>query len=283
MRAGTFAILGAAAVAAAGWPGGGAAQPPAEEAPPRPEVGLVWTDSDGWRAPTMAEALDVIRRRRPEMIGTGHPTEVGVAFIRQVHGSRSPSELAAFANELGEILAADTEFMSPENQAQTSAAVALIAALDEGPTGTSYPPAFDVLTRVFETRVDRILGGGDGDPAYVAARQSRRARILLAAALSRIHSADPGGRGLDYVAEVARSATAPAVECRPVALYIRPPGTPDPDAEKPWCPVDSLWCDAWGTLMTQDWRTGRSTGRLREISLDGAPDPERYRKLCNWR
>jgi hypothetical protein len=248
-----------------------------------PEVGLVWTDSDGWRTPTMAEALDIIRGRRSEMIGTGHPTDVGVAFIRQLHGTRSQSELTAFANELGEIAAADTEFMSPENLAQGSAVVALIAALDERPTGTSYPPAFDVLTRVFETRVDRILGGGDGDPAYVAAQRSRRTRIQLSVALGDIFRADPGGRGRDYVAEVARSATAPAVECRPVATYILPPGTSDPDADKPWCPADSLWCDAWGILMTRDRRTGRPTGRLRGISLDGAPDPERYEKLCNWR
>lgn len=246
-------------------------------------AGLVWTDSDGWRPPTMAEALDIMRGRRTEMIGTEHPTDVGVAFIRQLHETRSPSELAAFANELGEILAADTEYPSPEARGQTSAAVALIAALDERPTGTSYPPAFDVLTRVFETRVDRILGGGDGDPAYVAAQQSRRTRIQLSVALNDIFRADPDGRGHDYVAEVARSAALPAVEWRPRATHIRPPGMPDPDADKPWCPADSLWCDAWGTLMTRDWRTGRPTGSLRRISLDGAPDPERYRKLCNWK
>ena len=248
-----------------------------------PEVGLVWTDADGWRPPTMSEALDILWGRRSGMTEMEHPTDVGVAFIRQVHETRSPSELAAFANELGEILAVDTEYPSPENRAQTSAAVALIAAVGERPTGTSFPPAFDVLTRVFETRVDRILGGGDGDPAYVAARQSRRTRIQLSVALWRIYRADPGARGHDYVAEVARSATAPAVECRPVATYILPPGTPDPDADKPWCPADSLWCDAWGILMTHDRETGRTTGRLRSIALDGAPTLERYRKLCNWR
>jgi hypothetical protein len=113
---------------------------------------------------------------------------------------------------------------------------------------------------VFETRVDRILGGGDGDPAYVAAQQSRRTRIQLSAALSRIFRADPGGRGRDYVAEVARSAAAPAVECRPVATYIPPPDTPGPDADKPWCPADSLWCDAWGILMTQDWERAGPPG-----------------------
>ena len=183
----------------------------------------------------------------------------------------------------GEILAADTEIMSPENRAQISAGTALIAALDERPAGTSYPPAFDVLTGVFETRVDRILGGGAGDPAYVPAQQSRRTRIQLAVGLSRIYRADPRGRGHEYVTEVARSATAPTVECRPMALYILPPGTPDPDADKPWCPADSLWCDAWGILMTHDPRTGRNTGRRREIAVDGAPNLERYGKLCNWR
>ncbi|WP_419950119.1 hypothetical protein [Candidatus Palauibacter sp.] len=247
-----------------------------------PEAGLVWTDADGWRAPTMVEALDVVRRQRPEMLGTGHPTEVGVAFIRQVHASRSQSELAAFANELGEIAAADFDYPSPEHRAKISAVTALTAALDDRPTGTPYPPAFDVLTGVFETRVDRILGGGNGDPAYVAAQQSRHVRDQLALALEDVYSADPEGRGHEYVAEVARSATPPAVECRPVATYIRPPGTPDPDADKPWCPADSLWCDAWGILMYRE--SGRSFGDpIRRLDLAGAPEPERYMKLCNWK
>ncbi|WP_419950122.1 hypothetical protein [Candidatus Palauibacter sp.] len=248
-----------------------------------PEAGLVWTDADGWRAPTMAEALDIVRGRRSDMLGTGHPTDVGVAFIRQIHATRSPGELAAFASELGEIAAADAEFTSPERAAKISAVTTLTAAVSERRTGTSYPPAFHVLTGVFETRVDRILGGGDGDPAYVAAQRSRRTRIQLAVALEDVYRADPRGRGHEYVAEVARSATPPAVECRPRALYIRPPGTPDPDADKPWCPADSLWCDAWGILITHDPRTGRNTGTRREIAVEGAPDLERYGKLCNWK
>ena len=180
-------------------------------------------------------------------------------------------------------LSAAQEGCSASTGAETGECAIVVNALGERRTGTSYPPAFDVLTRVFETRVDRILGGGNGDPAYVAAQQSRRIRIQLSVALADVYRADPRGRGGEYVAEVARSATAPAVECRPVALYIRPPGTPDPDADKPWCPADSLWCDAWGILMTRDRATGRPTGRLRRVAVDGAPDPERYRRLCNWK
>ena len=87
----------------------------------------------GWRTPTMDEVLAVLRGESTNLLGSSFPSDAGVAFIRQIHETRTQSELEEFSSKLGDILLVNSEYLSPENETQVRAVGVLTAAMNPDP------------------------------------------------------------------------------------------------------------------------------------------------------
>ena len=244
------------------------------EAPP--SSGLVMDEGGGWRAPTPAEALLALRGES-NLLGAQPPDAPALSVLRQVHGARSPGELAALTDALVDILLADTEFATEEQRIQFEASSALRGASREreGGKGTPYPAAFDALVRVYETRAARALADGGDDPFLEIHRRGTRAAAEgLGMALLRIYRADPEGRGRDYLLDLF-AASEPPPPCHLEGL-VEDPET----AMLPPCPNHSVWCEAITPLM--DTRGPGDPRSKKPRGIPAAPEGELFDRLCAW-
>ena len=254
-----------------------------DPATPEDRLWLVQSEAGEWREPTIADALLALRGE-PGLVRQGGETTPAISILRQVHTSRSPIELQAFADRLGDILLLDAEYLSPEYDTQVRAYAALVAAMDTDRSlrGRPYPAGFDVFVRVYETRADRVLAGGGTDPIHEAHRRGSRAEIRgLQSALEDIYYADPEGRGRDYMRRLVESSTPPP-PCRDVGGVVRPPGS-EVDLSMPPCPNHSLWCRAVGKFMYENSGTLAPPRKPPESVLPNGPDGETFDRLCNER
>ncbi|MDE2720882.1 hypothetical protein [Candidatus Palauibacter polyketidifaciens] len=241
---------------------------------------LVRGEAGEWREPTIADALLALRGES-DLVSPGAEAMPAISILRQVHTPRSPIQLEAFANRLGDILLLDAEYLSPEYDTQVKAYSALVSAMGYG-RGRSYPAAFDVLVRVYETRADRVLAGGGTDPIHEAHRRGSRSEIRgLVSALGDIYHADPEGRGRDYMRRLAESSTPPP-PCREVGGEVSPSGS-EVDLSMPPCPNHSLWCHAVGKFMYENPGTLEPPRKPPESVLPNGPDGKTFDRLCNER
>ena len=224
----------------------------------RPD-GMVADEGGGWRFPTPADALRVLREA-----GTGRSAE---AVLRQEFESRPQAELDALANELADILLAGTPgFGSDARNLQHAAASALVMSAkrvkwwigppgewEDDSRGTPHAGSFDALVRVYETRAARALANGGTDPFQEAYREGRPVGpgpgfTHLAAALWDIYWADPAGKGGDYLLALLETAE-----------------PPEPHDSDNIVPIHGLWCHAVQTLRGDDWMFPLPGGRLSEL------------------
>ena len=247
--------------------------------------GMVADETGGWRFPTPADALQVLRLERK-----GHSAE---AVLRQEFESRPQAELDALANELADILlAGNPEFGSDAEKIQRAAASALVLSAkrakwwssgldrwekdDEASPGTPLAGAFDALVRVYETRAARALANGGTDPLQEAYREGRPigpgpGYTNLIAALGDIYWADPPGIGGDYLLALLETAEPP-----------EPPGPRDYDAHLQFAigPVKGLWCQAARILRGDSSFAPLPGGRLSELPAI-ARDDESFLARCD--
>ena len=255
--------------------------------------GLVLDEGGGWRVPTAVEALRALRGDW-SLLGDPDPdNSPAVALLREEHGPRTQAEQEALVDALVDILLIDAEFSSDEYLVRSKAYATLSTAQRNASylRGTPYPEAFDALVRVYETRAARVLAGGGDDPFREAYRTGPSlAASGLLGALIRVYSADPEGRGRDYVrALFEASEPLPAPVCRrgSVPLIMGPNGEITassreqyeawlalPECPKPYNP--SVWCEAGRFLM---YEPGASRPRRPDDVAD-PPDPEVFEQLC---
>ncbi len=249
------------------------------EAPP--VWGLLMDEAGGWRVPSPAEALAAMRGES-NLMGAQSNIAPAIAVLRQRLQSYPRADLDTFANALVEILLADTEYPSRENDLQGDAFVVLAGALDEREDGTPYEAAFDALVRVYETRAARVLAEGGTDPFLEAhRRQLRRVGAMLGMALSRVYRADPEGRGRDYLRTVF-AASEPPPRCQMAGDIPPNPAGSQPPLQKVenLCPNHSLWCEAARPFVYEPGAL--QPKRRASIDLDDPPDPQEYERLCEW-
>ena len=247
--------------------------------------GMVADEGGGWRFPTPADALQVLREE-----WKGRSAQ---AVLRQEFESRPQAELDALANELADILlAGNPEFGSDAEKIQRAAASALVMSAkrvkwwiagldrwqedDEATPGTPFAGAFDALVRVYETRAARALANGGTDPFQEAYREGRPIGLSsgytdLIAALGDIYWADPPGIGGDYLLALLETAEPP-----------EPPGPRDYDAHLQFAigPVKGLWCQAAHMLRGDGFLTVLPGGRLSELPAI-ARDDESFLARCD--
>ena len=250
------------------------------EAPP--VWGLLMDEAGGWRAPSSAEALAAMRGESNLMGAQLDNAAPAIAVLRQRFQSYPPADLDAFANALVEILLADTEYPSEENDLQREAFVVLAGAFDEREDGTPYEAAFDALVRVYETRAARLLAEGGTDPFLEAHRRHpRHVGAMLGMDLSRVYRADPEGRGRDYLRTVF-AASEPPPRCQMAGDIPPNPAGSQPPLQKVenLCPNHSLWCEAARPFVYEPGAL--QPKRRASIDLDDPPDPQEYERLCEW-
>ena len=253
--------------------------------------GLVLDEGGGWRVPTAVEALRALRGDWSLLDDPDPDNSPAVALLREEHGPRTQAEQEALVDALVDILLIDAEYSSDEYLVRSKAYATLSTAQRNASylRGTPYPEAFDALVRVYETRAARVLAGGGDDPFREAYRTGPSlAASGLLGALIRVYSADPEGRGRDYVrALFEASEPLPAPVCRRGAfpLVLGPDGefinTDEheawlalPECPKPYNP--SVWCEAGRFLM---YEPGASRPRRPDDVAD-PPDPEVFEQLC---
>ena len=241
--------------------------------------GMVLDEDGGWRFPTSADALNLLRE---ELVGRS-----AQSVLRQEFEFRPRSELDALADSLADILlAGDPEYGSQAYEIQRAAASALltsatgvkwwIAALSEWSEdipGTPHAGAFDALVRVYETRAARALADGGTDPFKEAYKMGSGGPgpgySYLNEALSNVYWADPAGRGGDYLLSLLETAE-----------------PPEPEDYDDYLPTHGLWCQAAHMLRGDDWFAPLPGGRLSElpaIARNGESFLARCKRLGNMR
>ena len=216
--------------------------------------GRVRADEGGWRAPTPADALRVLR----EDLGVRSPYRVAKTVLRQVHEPRSPGELDALADALAEILVAGgAEYFSEEYRMQDESLSALYAAAMRAPEapGTPHEGSFGALVRVYESLAARSLADEGTDPFRETYRTDggRQASYShLRKVLRTIFQVRPRTEGGDYVLALFEAAE-----------------PPEPYTHNGF--VASVWCEA-GELLRGPSSVSRGVdGRLEE---EPVPNPE---------
>ncbi len=255
--------------------------------------GLVLDEGGGWRVPTAVEALRALRGDWSLLDDPDPDNSPAVALLREEHGPRTQAEQEALVDALVDLLLIDAEYSSDEYLVRSKAYATLSTAQRNASylRGTPYPEAFDALVRVYETRAARVLAGGGDDPFREAYRTGpARAASGLLGALIRVYSADPEGRGRDYLrALFEASEPLPAPVCRrgSVPLIMGPNGEITassreqyeawlalPECPKPYNP--SVWCEAGRLLMYEPG----ATRPHRPDDIADPPAPEVFEELC---
>ena len=270
-------LYGALAMAALLWPSGAEAQ----EVRLTRADGRVRADGGGWRAPTPADALRVLR----EDLGVRSPYQVATAVLRQVHEPRPPEELDALADALAEILegrapsflrAPDDRYAKMYEQAHSSLFAA--AMRDPEVPGTPHDGSFAALVRVYETLAARALENGGTDPFEETYRADRRLSSpeyrQLSEALRSITFARPDTEGRDYLLALLEAAEPPV------------PYTHNGH-------VPSVWCEAGKMLRPPSRVRLHPHGRVEEVLVDPTQagrmselpkivrDPREFLARCN--
>lgn len=165
MTSRTRAILGVAAVAAAGWPAGAEAQRPAEEAPPRPQEVLALDMASGdWETARTAlgEALRIPRADRGPAIRRAliSALEAHMLGADRRAGPRAPS-YEALADHVGVLLEEVRALCDPAAIPALARSPAFgireaVALADLGPA--AMPEALDVATSP-DSDGDRVANG----------------------------------------------------------------------------------------------------------------------------
>ena len=253
-------LFGAVALATLLWPAGADAQE-WRKAGYVPREGRVRTDDGGWRAPTPADALRVLRDP-----GVRRPSRVAVAVLRQVHESRPSEELDALAGALAEMLEAGAagEHYSEEYLVQREVLSALRAAAMTDPEipGTPHDGSFDALVGVYETLAARALADGGTDPfEELYGDDGIRDYSFLGAVLRSIYAVRPATDGGDYLLALFEAAD-----------------PPEPYSHNGKVPL--VWCEA-GSILRGPGRVRRlPDGRLEELPpAPGSGPPGRRSEL----
>ena len=210
-----------------------------------------------WQAPNPTTALRALMEQTPGSTAAverqGH--HAAVAVLRQSFEQRSAAELDEFAGELLRLMREGTWWQ------QTDARIALLAAADEHGAGVRYARAVDAFVKLYESFTDKT---------------SKEAKAALGGVF------DAGG--VEQVREVFETSEQPqaCVLTQRKRPLLDPEGNARENANgevmyEPLpanrCPnPPSTWCNAGFLLLYGD-----ETGSLR-----GAPDQDRYRRLCEW-
>ena len=241
--------------------------------------GRVRADEGGWRAPTPADALRVLR----EDLGVRSPYRVAKAVLRQVHEPRSPGELDALADALAEILKAGAaERDSEEYRVQQESWSALYAAAMRAPEapGTPHEGSFGALVRVYESLAARSLADQGTDPfreTYWAAggRVATPDYNHLSSALQSIYWVRPRTEGGDYVLALFEAAEPPE------------PYTHNGFVPSVWCEAgellrgpSSVWQLPDGRMKEEPVPNPKWPGRMSELP-EIARDPREFLSRCN--
>lgn len=248
--------------------------------------GRVRADEGGWRAPTPADALRVLR----EDSGVRSPSRVAKAVLRQVHDSRPPGELDALAGALAEILEGRAPALRLEDRYSKmydEARGALFAAAMRDPEapGTPHDGSFAAMVRVYETLAARALADGGTDPFEETPRVDLDARnglgssnpeyLQLGKALRSIYRVRPRTEGGDYVLALFRAAEPPK------------PYTHNGYVASVWCMAGELLRGPSSVLQFPDGRLEevpepdpKWPGRMSELP-EIAQDPREFLSRCN--
>jgi hypothetical protein len=240
--------------------------------------GRVRADEGGWRAPTPADALRVLR----EDLGVrSSPSRVAEAVLRQVHEPRSPGELDALADALAEILVAGgAEYFSEEYRMQDESLSALYAAAMRAPEapGTPHEGSFGALVRVYESLAARSLADQGTDPfreTYRPAGEWQASYSYLRRALRSIFRVRPRTEGGDYVLALFEAAEPPE------------PYTHNGFVPSVWCEAgellrgpSSVWQLPDGRMKEEPVPNPKWPGRMSELP-EIARDPREFLSRCN--
>ena len=255
---------GVVALAALLAPGVGVGQEP--ESPPPGErrlgPGMVLDEDGGRRPPTPADALGALRGDPDVALPVGvQRFDPAIAVLRQEYESRPAVELNALANELADLILAsdDPEDGTDQYYLERDAFRVLRSAIDGG-RGTPHPGSFDALVRVYETSVAEALADGGTDPVVELRRRRPGGYLRLSWALRSIFSADPVGRGADYVLAVVAASEPPTLD----------------DWRTGW---QSLWCMAADIVRFGAGAPPEENPRRAELP-DNALDDEMFYQLC---
>lgn len=220
--------------------------------------GRVRAEEGGWRAPTPADALRILRDPRVHW-----SSRVAQAVLRQVHEPRSQGELDALAGALAEIILEADAPEDRDTKVYEEALGALFAAAVRDPEvpGTPHDGSFEAVVRVYETLAERALADGGTDPLAETPRVDRDARNGLGSvnpgyhrltrALRAIYRVRPHTEGGDYLLALFEAAE-----------------PPEPYTHNG--PVASVWCEAGELLRGPSRVTHHPDGRLEE---EPVPDP----------
>ena len=259
---------GAAALAALLAAGAVAGQEPETGRPweGRMGGGLVLDEDGGWRPPTPADALGILRRDpNAPRIGAGVRRDgPAMAVLRQEYEYRPAAELDGLANAMADLLLSleSPEHMTEEYRLQGDI-LGTLAAAARGGDHTPHPGSFDALVRIYETIVAEALASGGTDPVEELVRRSGRGRgtLRLRRALRSIFNADRAGRGADYLLAVIAASDPPTGD--------RWPRLPA-----------SLWCEA-ANIVRSSWSPPQENPRRADLP-DLALDDEWFYQRCGY-
>ena len=204
-------------------------------------------DADGsYRLPTPEEALRALTMEIGEderILGNyQNRRDPIVAMLRQKFEPRSRAELDALADALVEMA------LAMDDPIWDEASRALIWSEGLGGSGVPYPGAFDALVRIYETRVERLVGEAE-DPFKEMRIGSLDGTLpfnqvrLASGALYDLRRVE-GGR--DYLRELfEKSEPPPACQSALADLVIEMPGCPPPPG--------ATWCQTGYLLFNRDW------------------------------
>ena len=183
----------------------------AQKFPPR--QGMVMDEGE-WRTPTATLAL---RDLRSSDVPKENARAAAVAVLRQTYGSHTQAVLAAFVDDLVELMRSEDRLLSH------AAAMVLYSAGDTEDTGgIPYSGVAEVFIEVYESYEDR---------------HSRKAKQAL---FDAFHTG-----GQEYVRALFEASERPPRCWQGPQGHIRDPDPPDPSNP---CPPASTWCDA-GLLL----------------------------------
>lgn len=234
--------------------------------PSEPYVEGMVHDGDGWRNPTLDEALRLLGMDREREAWTflygQNVHRPAVAILRQELETRSESELDEFAREVADMILADTTWLGRARQNAGSALRGASRADYNSYGGTPHRGSFDELVRVYETTAALVLEETGGtDPFLEASRSDKRYDNLD---LLAVYFGDPGGRGRNYVLGVQRGSARPP----PCILPARRDDEPWPEFCEQNYPWETTWCRAGKALYreTVDAAIERRYGRVGRIT-----------------
>ena len=257
--------------------------------PPAP-AGGAWAagkvrDGDGWRNPTIDEALRLLGMEREVgeawtlLLGGQNVFRPAVAILRQELEDRPEAELDEFAARIADMSLADTTRLGRvRDNAQD--ALRRATSTDYRYGGTPHRRSFDELVRVYETTAALVLEETGGTDPFLEASQSERHYDYHGdnfMTLFRIYGSDPEGRGRDYVLGVQRGSARPPPCIRPA----RRDDEPWPEFCERNLPRNTTWCRAGQVLHgdTVDAAIERRYGRVwtnntrsGPLAVDGLPE-----------